>query len=218
MQFKDGATVYSFDGRQVGHINRVVLNPKTKEVTDIIVRKGFLFAEDKVVPLNLVESSIAERILLREDAGNLDALLPFKETHYISLDEGESHNADYSNELASPLYWYPPMDLGLEYPGYGYDYQPRYRTETEENIPEGTIALKEGAAVFSSDNHHIGNVAQVFTEAANNRVSYFLISEGIVFKHQRRIPAAWIRAVEEGNIHLTVGRAVLDGLIEVQEA
>src|SRR5664279_1951569 len=106
MQFKDGTGVYSFEGQHVGHVGRVVLNPKTKEVTDIVVRKGFLFTEDKIVPLSLIATATEDRVTMREDAGKLDKLLPFEETHYIPVDEAESHSAAYPIGMASAFYWY----------------------------------------------------------------------------------------------------------------
>src|SRR6266545_4349468 len=108
MQFKQGTGVYTSDGRDVGRIDRVVLDPKTKEVTHIVVRKGFLFTEDKIVPLSLIASALEDQVRLRPDAGDLGALPPFEETHYIPVDEAEARGANYPVGLASPLYWYPP--------------------------------------------------------------------------------------------------------------
>ncbi|MHB8753195.1 MAG: hypothetical protein ACYDBJ_28910, partial [Aggregatilineales bacterium] len=88
----------------------------------------------------------------------------------------------------------------------------RYRIEIEQNITEGTVALKEGARVFSDDNQHVGNVAQVFTESPGDRVTSFLMSEGIVFTESKLIPVTWIREIQEGEIYLSVGTAILDKL------
>ncbi|MHB8753188.1 MAG: PRC-barrel domain-containing protein, partial [Aggregatilineales bacterium] len=143
MQFKDGTGVYSLDGQHIGRVARVVLNPKTKEVTDIVVRKGFLFTEDKTIPLGLIASATVDRVSLREDAGKLAELPPFEETHYIPLDEAEARKAAYPFGFASPLYWYPLMSPWMigNSSGLGYAYPSRYRIEIEQNIPEGTVAL-----------------------------------------------------------------------------
>ena len=210
MQFKDGANVYTFDGQHVGHIDRVVLNPKTKEVTHLVIRKGFLFTEDKIIPFGLVASATEDRVALREGIGNLDTMPLFEETHYIQLDEDEWRTADYPLGMASALYWY--------HGGLGYSDIPPYRTETDQNIPEGTLALREGAWVMSSDNHHIGNVVQVFTEVRSDRITYFLVSEGFFAKDKKLIPVSWIRDIQEGEIHLSVGTSVLAKLHAYQEA
>src|SRR6185295_6628330 len=100
MQFKQGANVSTYDGKYVGNVDRVVLNPKTKEVTHIVVRKGFLFSEDKIVPLSVIASATDQGVMLRQDAGNLDDLPPFEETHYVGLDEEETRTAAYPAGLA----------------------------------------------------------------------------------------------------------------------
>jgi uncharacterized protein YrrD len=219
MQFKDGTGVYAFDGQHVGHVDRVVLNPQTKEVTHLVVRKGFLFTEDKIVPLNLIASATEDRVSLCEDAGELDALPPFEETHYIPLDRADLRNVAYPIGTAAALYWYPPMGGSMSNPsGLGSTYLPPSRTEIDQNIPEGTVALKEGARVFDDGNQHVGNVTRVFTESPGDRVTFVLISEGVVFKEKKLIPVAWIREIQEEEIFLNVGTTVLDRLPEYQEA
>lgn len=220
MQFKDGTSVYSFDGQDVGHVDRVVLNPKTKEVTHIVVRKGFLFTEDKVVPLHLIALATEDRVSLREDAGKLDELPPFEETHYIQLDDTDLDTASYTTGttgMAGSLYWYPPMVGWRGYPGgSGYAYPPPYQTETDQNIPKDTVALKEGARVFSDGNQHVGNVTRVFTESPSNQMTHFLMSEGLFFKEKKIIPVSWISEIKDDEIHLSVGTSVLDKLEEYQ--
>jgi sporulation protein YlmC with PRC-barrel domain len=39
MQFKNNAEVFTSNGQEVGRINRVVLDPVTKEVTHVIIPK-----------------------------------------------------------------------------------------------------------------------------------------------------------------------------------
>lgn len=42
MEFKDGANVYTSDGKTAGSLQRVVIQPETKAVTHIVVHKGLL--------------------------------------------------------------------------------------------------------------------------------------------------------------------------------
>lgn len=214
MQFKRDAQVYTSDGHVVGHIDRVVLNPKTKEVTHVVVRKGILFTEDKLVPLSLIASATKNRVTLRPNAGDLNALPLFEETHYIPLDEAEAKAAAYPPDLAMPLYWYG--SLGGTWAGY--IPQPAYRAETEQNIPDNTIAVKEGAKVFSADDKHVGSVERVFTDSMTDRATYLVIAHGTILKEKKSIPMSWVRTVTEDEVHLNVGESVLNNLREYQEA
>lgn len=77
MQFKQGTHVYTTDGKDVGAIDRVVLDPRTDEVTHVVVRRGWLFTEDKVVPIDLIDQAVAEQVQLRSDVRDLDQLPEF---------------------------------------------------------------------------------------------------------------------------------------------
>jgi uncharacterized protein YrrD len=219
MQFKQGANVSTYDGKNVGSVDRVVLNPKTKEVTDIVVRKGILFNEDKIIPLDLVASATEDKVTLRRDAADLDKLPPFEEVHYIPLDKSEATTADYPAGWAMPFYWYQPLVGSMSYPEYAPAYvnQQPYRTQTQQNIPEDTIALKEGARVISEDDQYVGNVKRVFTKSDTDRASHFLISEGVIFKDHKLVPTSWIHDIQEDEVHLNVNAATLKNLPEFQE-
>ncbi len=214
MQFKGDSKVYTANGEDVGHISRVVLNPKTKEVTHIVVEKGFLFAEDKVVPLDLIASATDERVTLKVNRDDLDDLPPYEETHYIPLDPLEARAAAYPADMAMPMYSYVPLGMGAV----NYMPPPGYREETERHTPDNTVAVREGARVISADDKHVGNVERVFTDESKDRATYFVISQGLLLKTRKAVPTGWIAVVSEDEVTLNVGASVLEGLPEFQEA
>ncbi len=107
----------------------------------------------------------------------------------------------------------------MTYPEYApaYAYHRPYQTETQQNIPEDTVALMEGAQVISDDGQHVGHVKRIFTKSENDRASHFLISEGLIFKAQRLVPTTWIHDIQEDEVHLNVNAATLKNLPEYQE-
>ena len=72
MIFKKGTGVRTADGKGVGKLDRVVVDPRTKEVNYIVVQQGGFGSSDsgKVVPLTLVAAADDDGITLREDAGD----------------------------------------------------------------------------------------------------------------------------------------------------
>jgi uncharacterized protein YrrD len=211
MDFKKDTSVYTPDGKVVGHVDRVVLDPKTKTVSHIVVRKGFLFVEDKVVPLSMIESADAERMTLRAVAGDLEKLPAFEETHYVPLTADEAASAAYAEGFAEPLYWYPPVGGWL-----GHDYLPPYGVEIEQNIPEDTVAVIEGASVVTSDDKEVGHVERVFTDSGSDRATYFVIEHGFIAKTRKLIPTTWIKEIAETEIRLNVSAGVVDELPDYQ--
>lgn len=168
MQFKENAEVISSTGEKVGRIDRVVIDPDSKELTHLVVKKGFLFTKDKVVPLDLVDATHEDQVILKEGPEGTDSFPDFEETHYLPLEEGEA-SANRDPSRISPLTWYYPLPRSAwwrtqmgAYPGYP---QPPYMRRTELNIPDDTVPLEEGAKVVSRDGDHVGDVERVYADA-----------------------------------------------------
>jgi sporulation protein YlmC with PRC-barrel domain len=212
MQFNKDASVYSSDGKDLGHLDRVVLDPKTKELTHLVIRQGFFFTEDKIVPMHLVESSTEDRVSLKHMADVLD-LPQFEEKYYLSADEldEERTRPAHPEDYVAPLLWYPPLGTAWWSPAYGYA---NLETEAviERNIPEGTVPLKEGAEVISADGEHVGDIERVFTDGNTNRATHLVISKGLLFKSKKLIPTSWVATTEEDKIELNLGTYALDNL------
>src|SRR5262245_5951120 len=175
MQFKQDASVFSADGQEVGRLTRVVIDPRSNEITHLVVHQGVFFTEDKLVPISLVAAGIENRVTLRDAAQDLADLPSFEETHFIPINEAEINR--YPRGQAPSLYWYPPVGVPLPLPA--------HVTERTENIPEGAIALKEGAKVVTADGQSVGTIEQVLTDPLADRVTHFLISHGVLLPEKK---------------------------------
>ena len=82
MRFKKGAEVFSGQGEKIGTLNRVILDPRTREVSDLVVGKGFLFKTDKVIPVTLVDLDVEDRIVLKKTNQDILDDFPNFETTY----------------------------------------------------------------------------------------------------------------------------------------
>jgi len=219
MELKEGTSVFTTGGEEVGKINRVILDPGTNEVTHVVVQKGWLFTEDKVVPIEMIGSATEDKVLLKEDAGEFDKLPAFEETHYIGLGEEEYRpggNIPY-NKYAPAYYWYPPSGY-IGYPGYGQGFYAGRPMVTMRNIPEDTIPIQEGTDVMSSDEKHVGDVERIFVDPDSNQATHFVISQGILFKDRKLIPTHWVTSAEENKVHLSVTSRLLERLPSYEEA
>ncbi len=215
MELKKGAAVTNVAGEKVGHVDRVVIDPITKEVTHIVVRKGLLLTEDKVVPTSLIGSAQEDRVMLLGGANGLKDMPVFEEKHFIPVHESELRHRAPRPEHAAPLYWYAPtggVPMGSFIPR-----EPEYVVKTEQHIPEGTVALKEGASVISADEQHVGNLEQVFTDSRTDRATHILISKGLLLKERKLVPTTWIKSVTEDEVRLAVGSPTLEELGEYVE-
>lgn len=225
LELREGAEVFTSRNEQVGKVNGFVLDPATNEVTHIVIQKGWLLPEDKVLPFEMVSSATEDKVVLNEKLVNFDDLPAFEEAHYIRPRDADVSKAERDSPLGESgrdsaiegdvsrggppgYYWYPPHGY-IGYPVGYYGWPPM---ETVRNIPEDTIPLKEGTDVMSSDGEHVGDVERLFVEPASNKATHFIISQGVFFKDRKLVPAHWVKSVGENKVHLSVTAKLLEQL------
>ena len=214
MKFKQGAPVHTDTGDDVGTVDQVVIDPRTNEVTYLVVRKGVIFTEDKVVPVSLIASAQDDGIVLQNNAGKLDDLPAFEETYYVPVDEADPAERTESATGAPSLYLYPPLGGPLTYTPAGYN--PGFIAQTTTNIPESDIALKNGANIISQDGHHVGDVEEIVTDPVSTRATHIIVSQGLLFKSRKLIPMGWVHEVVEDEVHVGVMAQTLKLLPDYQ--
>jgi uncharacterized protein YrrD len=211
MELKEGTSVYTRDGQEVGKISRFVLDPGTNHMTHVVVQKGWLLREDKVVPIEMIDTANEERVELNEQVKNYEDLPPFEETHYVNATDEEGYRQRAPGAFVPASYWYPPM-------GYVADrtYGPNVYTwppiEVKQNIPAYTVPLKEGANIISVDGKHVGDLERLFVASDTNNVTHFVISQGLLLKERKLVSAGWVKSVDEDEVHLSVSADFLDRL------
>lgn len=209
MRFVKGADVFTAAGEKVGTISRIVIDVKTKDITDLVVERGTLLKEEKVIPVGLVDLESEDRIILRATNQGVDDFLSYETTHYVPVDQpGVPH------ENIDVAYWYPPLNPHIQMPMAGvFDANPADQVpQTETSIPEGRIAISEGAEVVSADGKHIGNVEQVIAVSDSNTITHFVIGKGFLLKEHKLVPLFWVDNVREDKIYLSVDAPLFDRL------
>lgn len=220
MELKEGMGVFTPGGEEVGRVNRFVLDPATNEVTHIVIQKGWLLPEDKVVPFGMVGTAAEDRLVLSGDVGNFDELPPFEERQFIRA-AGERPDdptpaADPRYQYTPAYYWYPAQS-NIGFPGIGLGHYAWPGGEKKRNIPEDTVPLKEGTNIVSADGKHVGDVERLFLEEGSGQVTHFVVSQGMLFKDRKLIPVHWVKSVEENSIYLGVSSELLERLPAYQE-
>ena len=207
------AEVFSSVGEKIGTLDRVVLDPETKKVSHIVVKQGILFSTNKVIPISYVDLD-GERITLTKNATELDDLPDFVESSYISM-----HTTSEPEDNVETVFFYPPQHIVWWTTGGRAWYpRPRFVLKTESTIPEGMVALEEGAKVVSKDGEEIGEVAQILVEPSDNRATHIVVAQGLLSKEHKLIPTLWITDATEEEIHLLIDSDLLEGLPEYQLA
>jgi len=214
MQFKEGTTVYTNDGEKVGDIERFILDPRGQQIIGLVVREGFLFTTDKVIPVNMVRTADAEKVVLYATVGDPESFPEFEEVHYVTPDTSDL-SEEYTATNNFPLYYYPPYASAPGWYGGGFPHPETVSPQVpvkERNIPAGTVPIKEGANVISRDGEHVGDVERVFTDSKSDEITHFAIAQGLLFKEEKLLPSIWVETAREDEVHLAVGSKTLEKL------
>lgn len=209
MRLEKGMDVYAADGEKIGTISRVVIDAKSRDVTDLVVQRGTLSKKEKVIPAGLVDLENEERIQLRQTNQGIDDLLDYETTHYVAVD---TLDAPYENVPGA--YWYPPTGVFAPPGGTGMiaDTGPDRVLRTETSIPEGRIAISQGAHVISVDEKHIGNVEQVITDPEGSQLSHIVVGSGFLLKAHKLVPVHWVQDIGDDRLLLSVKASLFEQL------
>lgn len=211
MKIKENATVFTASSKKIGNIERVVIDPRTKEVTDIVVgSRIFSSEEDKVVPVNLIDSTKEGEVVLDRSVGDLEELPDFVEEYYVPLVGDNRERLGYESPVPALIGYYP-------YSVPGQTPLPSYIKEREKNIPEDTVALKIGASVIDAEGDHVGDVEAVLADPETARITHFVISQGLFLKERKLVPTTWVNHMDGTQVYLAVAEGILDVLGEYEE-
>jgi uncharacterized protein YrrD len=209
MEFKKGAPVNSSAGEPVGSLDSIVIDPKTGDVTYLIVRKGGVFSEDKVVPFGRVVSAGVDGIALNDHAGDLDTLPAYQERYFVPADGGEMTGGNAPPVYSNPLYGntsLSPAAILASTP------RPEGHTEMRTNIPPSDIVLRKGARVETREGTHVGDIDEVLVDGDTRRATHFVVARGALFKSRKLIPAEWVTQVDEDVVRLAISDKAIERL------
>jgi len=207
LQFKQNAKVLTANGEEIGNITRVVIHPETKIVTHIVVRKKGLFDnEEKLMPIDQIAATTEDQITLHETADEMDVLPPFEEKRKIR-EEGSGFSRGESVSQVPTAYGMPMVVPADRVPPEG-----RFITIVEQNIPSGTIAVREGAKVITAEGKNVGKVEGIMAGVPAEQATHLLVSKGLIADEKKLVPIDWVRWMEEKEIHLRVKKDSVLGL------
>lgn len=207
MRFEKGMDVFTASGEKIGKLSRVVIDAKTRDVTDIVVERGMFAGSEKVVPVGLVDLENDDRLSLRETNQGVDDFMDYETAHYVPLDR---RDAPYENIETS--FWYPPTNLQIQTGGVMPGPLPDQVIQTESGIPEGRVTISEGAQVVSADDKHVGNVEQVIVDSENNNATHLVVGKGFLLKEHKLVPVLWVTQVGEDKVYLSIEASLFDRL------
>ena len=196
-----GADVIGSEGKKVGTVAYVVVRPPEMRITDIVASMGAILGREVVVPVHLIQDVKNGKVYLSIDK---DALKRYPD--YIEVDYQQP-----------PTGWVPPV--GLAYPPTGIlwpagTFYPA-AADVRINTPRGTLGIREGMEVESSDGHKVGTVDALDIDLATREITGFVVKHGFLFTRDTRIPTGDVQAIRDGKVILKLTK---DQVQQVEQA
>ena len=207
-----GADVYTVEGAKFGRVAAVVIDRDLEEATHLVVRRGFLFPADVVVPLDDVAKIEDHRVTLKI-SGQEAASLPSLEAEASEPLEVSDQDASGMGPPAGSNIWagrlpvtLPPLLTTAT------NVQP-YVVERWRNVPTQGLVLREGLPVRASDGRVVGLIDEVVTDPRTRAVTHIVVRGGGIRYQDKAVPVGWIeRSDEDAGITLAVASNEVEGL------
>lgn len=211
MQLSYDIPVFTAEGKKVGTVKELIIDPRHRTVTHIVIKEGLFFSHDRLISTENIETAENDEIKLKKSADQVEkeASQPFTPEEYIELDDEEIRNRYGTGGSV----WRRPAGelrgVGLDSivpPGIG-----PIPPEPEVSIPEGEVDIRAGATVTDSQGTSLGEVKEFITDE-NDHITHLVLTEGPVFKETKTVPVDWIRKISPEEIQLGVLWGIVDRL------
>lgn len=204
--------IFSSDGEEIGILRELVIDPRSRIITHLVVQEGLLFASDRLLSTEYVDRVEKNNIFLNAGANEIrEAEIPeYRRDEYISIED-----RDVAGRLTAPgRVWVRPEGASTA----AYPYQSVIPPgigpivpENEPSIPLDEITLERGSVVRSSDDKEIGTVLECRADD-QDKLTHILIKEGAFFGVPKLIPIDWIRKIADNEIILSVSAETVRNL------
>jgi sporulation protein YlmC with PRC-barrel domain len=191
----------------VREIADVVIDAGTNRVTHVVVQPKDDPDDARLVALDLVAEVPGGRELSLQCTAEAFAKLErVREHDYLRLGEHRKKEPgwDVGVEDVQPLPTYQPAAFG----DYGGDISSDVMV-TFDRVPKGEIELRHASAVYSSDSHHVGQVAGLEVDRDDHISSLVLERGHLWWRREIVIPAEAVGKLASDSVTLAVPKAEL---------
>jgi uncharacterized membrane protein len=183
------------DGR-AGKSSSVIVNRKTLQVTHFVVKEKERPQTERLVPIEYVQESAADRIRLSCTINELQEMQEFVTINYRQV---EIIRYSASNYGAVP-YYTPEIET--------YEYQ-------EEQVPMGGVSIRSGLEVQASDGK-VGRAVNLLEDPESGQITHFVLREKHLWGEKDIVvPISFVEYVDNEAIHLKIDMQAIKAMLAV---
>lgn len=198
-----GSDVHFTDG-ETGKLVKVVIDPHTKRVTDLVVKVGLLFKKERIIPVELVEDVEDDGIQLIIFSQELNNYPEYSETEFADSDPVLLDELGYSPDQG--VQWALRYGKALAGKVWG---QPRIREHVEEDAAAGKVAIGRGTRVRNG-HETIGYVDHLLVDE-DGQITNLIVRRGLL-PFRAVIPISMVEKVDGESVLVPASRKELQSL------
>jgi uncharacterized protein YrrD len=221
MQIELDAKVVSKDGEQIGKVDRIVIDPASLEVIEIVTHKGLFSVEDRIIARDFIESGDDDTVQLNIDAAKVQELPLFASADYLVPEESwdqvmyPKEGEEYGYTTTASSSWMGATTvMAASSPGGGqYSQVQGYSLgasqladtslEVRTNLPEDAVVLRHRADVLSADGKKLGVVDDVALDQ-DGKLTGLHVRSGVLRHHETYAPANLVKSLTNHAVTLTL--------------
>ncbi len=201
LTFDIGAAVACEDQR-CGKLVRVVIDPVTEQVTDLVVAHGLLQRDPRVVPVSTVKTAVRGEVTLAVTAEALSGYRAYREVAYQAPPAGSQAGRYRSEEVIYAMAPYPSLR--------GKSVMPARSHVLQEGLAHDQRAIGRGTHVRDAEGN-AGEVDHVLVDCLRSDITHIVVRHGLL-GGTYIVPVSYISRVEDKTIFLAANRAAIKAL------
>lgn len=208
-----GASVEGIEGTKLGKVKYLVADPTSNEVSYVVIERGILNIQDKLIDLHKVKDCTDDGKCVRIDLSKeeLDAMPDFIEKDYSAKSSGGHLYPVSGTPTVSVSGGMPLTDASLTADEFIATPLPDHTAKL--NVPENSLIIRAGSDVETLDGK-LGKVKWVKLDPDSGKVINFTVEKGLFAHQEYTVPVELVQNVTDQRICL---RVTLDELTRMSE-
>ena len=202
IDFDIGARVHC-EGEVCGKLLKVVVDPQSERVTDLIVEHGFLKKIDRVVPVSAVEKTADQGIYLSIPKDELEESTEYCEIEFREPVLGWNRGGRYGADQV--VCWPSPWGVVCREP-----VVPMVKRHIHEGVSPAKEVIERGTPVRNAQGK-LGEVDHVLVDQRNSEITYLVVRKGLLPEYPI-LPALLVKNIGEKGVFVDIAEEGLNGL------
>ena len=202
LDFDIGARVHCTDG-ECGKLLKVVVDPHTQRVTDLIVQRGLVLPTDRVLPADLVARTHDGELYLDISREAFNAHPEYREVEF----EEPAPGAEAGRyDLGDVRCWQDPYRLACPEPVI-----PMVKKRIHAGVDADLAVVERGTPVVNHQGR-VGRVDHLLVDAESGEISSLVVRRGMI-PYYPILPISAVRQVSDEAVTVDLTEAEIDDLV-----